>query len=49
LRSRLAAALRVDTPRRETKPTRSATEARLDAKRRQSSRKQARRPPSPDD
>jgi ribosome-associated protein len=49
LRSRLAAALRVDPPRRATKPTRSATQARLDAKRRQSSRKQSRRRPSADD
>jgi ribosome-associated protein len=49
LRTRLAAALRVQPPRRATKPTRSATEARLEAKRRQSSRKQGRRRPSTDD
>ena len=49
LRSRLAAALRVDPPRRPTKPTRSAKAARLDAKRRQSTRKQDRRRPSDDD
>jgi ribosome-associated protein len=49
LRSRLAAALRVDPPRRATKPTRSAKEARLDAKRRQAQRKQGRRRPASDD
>jgi ribosome-associated protein len=49
LRERLAAALRVDPPRRTTKPTKSATQARLDAKRRQSSRKQDRRRPTRDD
>jgi ribosome-associated protein len=49
LRSRLAAALRVDPPRRATKPSRSAKEARLDAKRRQSVRKQDRRRPTTDD
>jgi ribosome-associated protein len=49
LRARLAAALRVDPPRRATKPSRSSTKARLDAKRRHSSRKQARRRPSADD
>jgi ribosome-associated protein len=49
LRSRLEVALRVDPPRRSTKPSKSATEARLDAKRRRSSRKQDRRRPSTDD
>ena len=49
LRSRLAAALRVDPPRRATAPTRSAKEARLDAKRRQAQRKQERRRPATDD
>src|SRR5215831_12992247 len=49
LRSRLAAALRVDPPRRATKPSKSAKEARLDAKRRQSARKQDRRRPTTDD
>jgi len=49
LRSRLEAALRVEPPRRATRPTRSAREARLDAKRRQSARKQDRRRPSTDD
>jgi ribosome-associated protein len=47
LRSRLADALRVDPPRRATKPSRSAKEARLDSKRRQSARKHDRRRPSP--
>ena len=49
LRSRLAAALRVDPPRRATKPSRSAQQARLDAKRRQSARKHDRRRPTNDD
>ena len=49
LRSRLADALRVDPPRRATRPTRSAKEARLDAKRRQAQRKQGRRRPATDD
>ena len=44
-----AAALRVDPPRRATAPSRSAKEARLDAKRRQARRKQQRRRPSGDD
>ena len=39
LAERLAAALRVDPPRRPTKPTRGAVERRLDAKRRQAARK----------
>jgi len=49
LRSRLEVALRMDPPRRTTKPTKSAKEARLDAKRRQSTRKQDRRRPTTDD
>lgn len=49
LRSRLEVALRVDRPRRSTAPSKSATEARLDAKRRRSARKQDRRRPSTDD
>jgi ribosome-associated protein len=49
LRSRLEEALRVDPPRRATKPKRSATEARLDAKRRRAARKQDRRRPTDDD
>ena len=49
LRSRLAEALHVDPPRRSTKPTKSAKQSRLDAKRRQSARKQDRRRPSTED
>jgi ribosome-associated protein len=49
LRSRLEVALRVDPPRRSTKPSKSAKDARLDDKRRHSERKQARRRPSTDD
>jgi ribosome-associated protein len=49
LRSRLAIALKVDAPRRTTKPSRSAKEARLDAKRRQAQRKRGRQRPQPDD
>jgi ribosome-associated protein len=49
LRSRLEMALRVDPPRRSTKPSKSAKEARLDAKRRQAARKQDRRRPTNDD
>ena len=49
LRSRLEVALRIDPPRRTTKPTKSAKEARLDAKRRQAQRKQQRRRPADDD
>jgi ribosome-associated protein len=49
LRARLASALHVDPPRRATKPSRGATQSRLDAKRRQSARKVARRRPSHDD
>jgi ribosome-associated protein len=48
LRSRLASALTVQRPRRPTKPTAAARRKRLDAKRRQSERKQARRPPEAD-
>ena len=43
LRVRLERALRVETPRRPTRPGRGAVERRLDAKRRQASRKQDRR------
>ena len=49
LRSRLEVALRVDPPRRSTKPSKSAKQARLDAKRRHAARKQDRRRPSTDD
>ena len=43
LRVKLERALRVETPRRPTRPGRGAVERRLDAKRRQASRKQERR------
>ena len=43
LAGRLAAALRVDPPRRPTKPSRGAVERRLEAKRRQAARKSDRR------
>ena len=48
LRSRLASALVVQRPRRPTKPTAAARRKRLDAKRRRSERKQARRRPDAD-
>jgi len=48
LRTRLAEGLKIERPRRATKPTRSARARRLDAKRRQSARKRDRRPPRPD-
>lgn len=43
LRSRLAEALRVETPRRPTKPTTAAREKRLEAKRHRSETKRRRR------
>jgi ribosome-associated protein len=43
LRQKLAGALRVETPRRPTRPGRGAVERRLDAKRRQAARKRDRR------
>ena|SRR5688572_8538786 len=49
LRARLAAALAVPRPRRPTAPGRQARRRRLEAKRRQSARKRARRPPGPED
>jgi ribosome-associated protein len=49
LRSRLAAALRVERPRVATRPSRGSIESRLDDKRRQSQRKRARRKPSRSD
>jgi ribosome-associated protein len=49
LRKRLAEALKVETPRRATRPSRSAKQARLDSKRRQSRRKQDRRRPGHED
>jgi ribosome-associated protein len=45
LRSRVERALVVRKPRRATKPSKAATEKRLQAKRRQSERKAARRRP----
>ncbi|MGI8754229.1 MAG: alternative ribosome rescue aminoacyl-tRNA hydrolase ArfB [Acidimicrobiales bacterium] len=49
LASRLAGALRVETPRRPTRPTLGAKRRRLDAKRRQGLRKQERRTRGDDD
>ena len=46
LAERLAEALRVEAPRRPTKPTRASQRRRLEQKRRQSSRKAERRRPS---
>lgn len=43
-RARVAAALRVERPRRPTRPSKGATERRLAAKRRVSERKRGRRP-----
>ena len=48
LRARLAEGLRVQRPRRPTKPSEAARRRRLDAKRRRSARKRERRPPTPD-
>jgi ribosome-associated protein len=48
LRRRLADALKVDPPRRPTRPSRGSVERRLDAKRRQGDRKRDRRRPSDD-
>jgi ribosome-associated protein len=48
LRSRVENALRVRKGRRATKPSKAATEKRLQAKRRQSQRKAARRRPVDD-
>jgi ribosome-associated protein len=45
LQARLAAALHVQRPRRATRPTKASVHRRLDAKRRQSDRKRARRRP----
>jgi ribosome-associated protein len=45
LRSRLAAALRIDPTRRATVPSAAARQRRLDEKRRRSDRKRARRSP----
>ncbi len=48
LRTKLEAALRVDPPRRPTRPSRSARAARVDSKRRRSDVKRNRRPPRGD-
>jgi ribosome-associated protein len=48
LRRRLADALRVEPPRRPTRPGRGAVERRLEAKRRQAARKRDRRRPHDD-
>lgn len=49
LRAKLAAGLKVDAPRRPTRPSRSAKESRLQDKRHRAARKRGRRPPQPDD
>jgi ribosome-associated protein len=49
LRAKLEAALHVQRPRRPTKPTAASRERRLTGKRADSQRKEARRPPHPDD
>jgi ribosome-associated protein len=49
LAGRIERALQVPRARRPTKPTRASRTRRLDAKRRASDRKQARRPPGRDD
>ena len=49
LRSRLAAALTVQRPRRATKPTTASRRRRLDSKRRRGDLKQSRRRPSAED
>jgi ribosome-associated protein len=48
LRRKLAEALRVDPPRRPTRPSRGAVERRLEAKRHQAARKRDRRRPHED-
>jgi ribosome-associated protein len=49
LATRLAAALRVETPRRATRPTKSSQVRRVEAKRRRSEVKRRRRRPGDDD
>ena len=49
LGERLAAALHIDPPRVATRPSRSAKRARVEQKRRQGERKQARRTPRADE
>jgi ribosome-associated protein len=46
--ARIEAALRVDPPRRRTKPSKASVQRRLDAKRRQADRKADRRRPHPE-
>jgi ribosome-associated protein len=46
LRQRLAEGLRVERPRRPTRPSRSSQRRRVEAKRKQSEKKKRRRPPS---
>jgi len=48
LAARLAASLRVEAPRRPTRPTKGSVERRLETKRRQADRKAARRRPDLD-
>lgn len=48
LAERLRDGLRVEAPRRPTKPTRASVQRRLQAKRHRASRKADRRPPTPD-
>jgi ribosome-associated protein len=49
LAGRIAAALRVDTPRRATRPTKSSQVRRVEAKRRRAEVKRGRRRPGEDD
>ena len=49
LRSKMADALRVDKPRRPTRPTQSAAEERIETKRRRSEVKRGRQRPDVDD
>jgi len=49
LRAKLADALRLDRPRRPTRPKPSAREQRLESKHRRSARKRDRRPPGSDE
>lgn len=49
LEARLATALRVQAPRRKTKPTRSSVKKRIDAKQQRGAVKRARQRPSSDD
>jgi len=49
LEQRLREALKPERPRHATRPTQASVARRLDAKRRQGSRKRDRQPPTPDD